>query len=129
MTEPQSPEVAISTGRGRRLTVFFGENDHYHHQPLYMAIVERLRREGYAGATVTRGIAGFGGASHMIHTSTILRLSMDMPIVLTIVDGPARMGGIMRMLAEMAPHALIVAEDVEILQAGNPRPDSPARKV
>lgn len=119
----------MGAAHGKRLTVFLGENDHYHHQALYMAIVERLRREGYAGATVTRGIAGFGGASRMIHTSTILRLSMDMPIVLTIVDGPARIGGIMSMLAEMAPHALIVAEDVEILQAGVPLPESPAQKT
>lgn len=119
----------MGTARGKRLTVFLGENDHYHHQPLYMAIVERLRREGYAGATVTRGIAGFGGASRMIHTSTILRLSMDMPIVLTIVDCPTRMDGILKMLAEMAPHALIVAEDVDIVQAGVPLPESQAQKA
>lgn len=119
----------MSTAQGKRLTVFLGESDSYHHQPLYMAIVERLRREGYAGATVTRGVAGFGGASRMIHTSTILRLSMDMPIVLTIVDSPARMDGLMAMLAEMAPHALILAEDVEIVQAGVPLPASPAQKV
>jgi PII-like signaling protein len=119
----------MGTAHGKRLTVFLGENDHYHHQPLYMAIVERLRREGYAGATVTRGIAGFGGASRMIHTSTILRLSMDMPIVLTIVDSPTRMDGILGMLAEMAPHALIVAEDVDIVQAGVPLPASTAQKA
>src|SRR6266481_423919 len=60
------------TGRGKQLTIFISETDHYHHQALYMAIIEMLRREGCSGATATRGVAGFG-ASALIHTAAILR--------------------------------------------------------
>ena len=61
------------SGRGKQLTIFIGEADYYHHQALYTAIVEMLRREGCSGATVTKGVAGFG-ASSLIHTAGILRL-------------------------------------------------------
>lgn len=117
-------------GQGRQLTVFLGESDVYHHQPLYMAILERLRRDGCAGATVTRGIAGYGVASR-IHTATILRLSSDMPIVITVVDTPDRINQAASVIIEMAPHALVIAENVEIVHAGAPpaRPAADARQV
>jgi CBS-domain-containing membrane protein/PII-like signaling protein len=120
-------------GRGKRLTIFIGESDHYHHQPLYMALIERLRREGCGGATAVRGIAGFGGASRMIHTATILRLSMDMPIVITVVDRPERIDRIMPVVIDMAPHALITLEDVEVVHSGVPfregLPDVPVAEI
>ena len=77
------------TGKGKQLTIYFGETDQHEHKALYMALIELFRREGCSGATATRGIAGFG-ASSLIHTSAILRLSMDMPIMVTVVDRPAR---------------------------------------
>jgi CBS-domain-containing membrane protein len=107
------------TGRGKQLTIFFGETDQYHHQTLYMAIIEMLRREGCSGATATRGVAGFG-ASSLIHTSSILRLSMDLPIVIMVVDRPERIERIIARLREMAPGALIVVQDVEVVQSGAP---------
>ncbi|MDE3155115.1 MAG: DUF190 domain-containing protein [Acidobacteriota bacterium] len=107
------------TGTGRQLTIFVGESDQYHHQPLYLAIVERLRREGCGGATVTRGLAGFG-ASSLIHTASIVRLSIDLPIVITVVDRPARIARVLAAVQEMAPHALIVAQEVDIVQSGVP---------
>ncbi|HVC20196.1 MAG TPA: DUF190 domain-containing protein [Vicinamibacterales bacterium] len=107
------------TGAGRQLTIFVGESDQYHHQPLYMAIVERLRREGCGGATVVRGLAGFG-ASSLIHTATILRLSIDLPVVITVIDRPVRIERILGVLREMAPHALMVAQEVDIVQSGVP---------
>ncbi len=107
------------TGAGRQVTIFVGESDQYHHQPLYLAIVERLRREGCGGATVTRGLAGFG-ASSLIHTASIVRLSIDLPIVITVIDRPARIARILDAMRDMAPHALIVAQDVEIVQSGVP---------
>jgi CBS domain-containing protein len=107
------------TGAGRQLTIFVGESDQYHHRPLYMAIIERLRREGCGGATVTRGLAGFG-ASSLIHTASIVRLSIDLPIVITVVDRPVRIERVLGAVREMAPHALIVAQDVEIVQSGVP---------
>src|SRR6516225_7793685 len=107
------------TGRGKQLTIFVTETDHYHHQVLYMAIIEMLRREGCRGATATRGIAGFG-ASSLIHTSTILRLSLDQPLMVTIVDRPERIERVLEPLREMAPNALIVIQDVEVVQSGAP---------
>jgi len=107
------------TGRGKQLTIFFGESDQYRHQALHMAIVEMLRREGCSGATAVRGVAGFG-ASSLIHTAAILRLSMDMPVVITVVDRPERIDRILTPLREMAPSALITIQEVEVVQSGAP---------
>lgn len=107
------------TGRAKQLTIYFGETDHYHHQALYTALLEMLRREGCSGATVTRGIAGFG-ASSVIHTSAILRLSMDLPIVITVVDRPERVERVLGAVREMAPNALITVHEVEVIQSGAP---------
>ena len=107
------------TGRGKQLTVFVTESDQYHHQALYMAIIEMLRREGCSGATATRGVAGFG-ASTLIHTGAILRLSLDQPLVITVVDRLERIERILEPLREMAPNALIVVQEVEVIQSGAP---------
>lgn len=107
------------TGRGKQLSIFIGETDHYGHQSLHMAIVEMLRRQGCGGATVTRGIAGFG-ASSLIHTASILRLSMDLPVVITVVDRPERIDRLIEPLRRMAPHALITVQNVEIVQSSAP---------
>lgn len=107
------------TGRAKQLTIYFGETDQYHHQALYAALLEMLRRVGCSGATVTRGIAGFG-ASSVIHTSAILRLSMDLPIVITVVDRPERIERVLGPVREMAPNALITVAEVEVVQSGAP---------
>ncbi len=107
------------TGKATQLTVYFGESDQYHSQALYAAMLEMLRREGCGGATATRGIAGFG-ASSVIHTSAILRLSMDLPIVITVVDRPERIERILPRIREMAPGALITLAGVEVVQSGAP---------
>jgi CBS domain-containing protein len=104
-------------GRGKRLTIFVTETDHSQHQALYVAIIEMLRREGCSGATATRGIAGFG-ASTRIHTSTILRLSLDQPVLITVVDRPERIERILDPLRALAPEALIIIQDVEVVQSG-----------
>jgi CBS-domain-containing membrane protein len=107
------------TGRGKQLTIFIGETDQYHHKVLYTAIIEMLRREGCSGATAIRGVAGFGTSS-VIHTAAILRLSMDLPMVIMVVDRPERVERIIEPLREMAPHALIIVQDVEVMQSGTP---------
>lgn len=107
------------TGRAKQLTIFIGETDLYHHQALYTALLEMLRRQGCGGATVTRGIAGFG-ASSVIHTSAILRLSMDLPIVITVVDRPERIDRVIDPVREMAPNALLTVAEVEVVQSGVP---------
>ncbi len=107
------------TGRGKQLTIFISETDQFHHQALYMAIIEMLRRAGCSGATAVRGVAGFG-ASSMIHRASILRLSMDLPLVIIVVDRPERIDRIIGPLREMAPSALITAQEVEVAQSGAP---------
>lgn len=73
-------------GEGKLLRIFLGEMDKFEHKPLYEVIVLKAREQGLAGATVFRGVEGFGAASRVIHTAKILRLSEDLPIVIEIVD-------------------------------------------
>lgn len=105
------------TGKAKQLTIFLGETDLYHHRALYMAIVEWLRAQKVSGATASRGIAGFGASSHM-HTANILRLSMDLPIMITVIDRPERIESIIAPLAEIAPNAMMTVHEVEIVRPG-----------
>ncbi len=73
-------------GEGKLLRIFLGEMDKFEHRPLYEVIVLKAREAGLAGATVLRGVEGFGAVSRVIHTAKILRLSEDLPIVIEIVD-------------------------------------------
>jgi hypothetical protein len=103
----------------RLLRIFIGESDTFSGRPLYEAIVEALRREGLAGATVLRGIEGFGKSS-TLHTSHILRLSEDLPIVIECVDTAERIEQILPTLDEMIGDGLITIErvDVRVYRAG-----------
>lgn len=97
----------------RLLRVFIGESDSIDGRPLYQAIVETLRREGLAGATVLRGIEGFGKSSRL-HTSHILRLSEDLPIVIECVDTAERIEGVLPRLDEMIGDGLVTVEKVDV---------------
>jgi len=103
------------TGPGKLVRIFIGESDSWHHRPLYTAIVERAREEGLAGATVIRGIEGFGAHSR-IHTMRILRLSEDLPVVIEIVDQEERINKFLPILDEMVTEGLVTIENVEILK-------------
>ena len=107
-------------GKGKVLKIFIGESDHWHGKPLYAAIVERTRAEGMAGATVTRGIMGYGKNSR-IHTSAILRLSEDLPIVIEIVDTEERINAFMPLLDEMIDEGLVETLDVIIERYVHPK--------
>ncbi len=74
------------TGEAKLLRIFIGESDLSHHVPVYEKIVVEARKFGLAGATVFKGIMGFGGTSRFIHTAKILRLSEDLPLIIEIVD-------------------------------------------
>ena len=104
-------------GDAKRVTVFFGEADRWQHKPLYTALVEMLRAEGCAGATVLRGIEGFGAASR-IHTANILRLSQDLPIMVVFIDKAERVEAVMPRLEEMLASGLVVVEDVHVVKYG-----------
>lgn len=102
-------------GPGKWLRVYIGESDRWHGKPLFQAIVEMLRREGVAGATVLRGIEGFGAHSR-IHTARILRLSEDLPLVIDVVDSAERIERILPLLDDMVDEGLITVIDVDIVK-------------
>ena len=97
----------------RLLRIFIGESDTYDGRPLYQAIVETLRREGLAGATVLRGIEGFGKSSRL-HTAHILRLSEDLPIVIECVDTGDKVEAVLPALDDMIGDGLVTLERVEV---------------
>ncbi len=99
----------------KRLMIYLGETDVWHHQPAYMAILEFLKGEGCAGATVVRGIAGFG-ASSRIKTTTILRMAMDLPVVVMVVDREDRLQRILPRLKEMVGSGLMTVEEIGVLK-------------
>jgi hypothetical protein len=101
-------------GEGQLVRVFIGENDTWHGRPLYQAIVQRVREEGLAGATVVRGIEGFGASSHL-HTARILRLSEDLPLVIEIVDTEEHVERILPILDEMVGDGLVTLERVRVI--------------
>ena len=95
--------------------VFVGESDQWHHQPLHVALLERLRREGFSGATVTRGVAGFGAHS-LVHTANILRLSQDLPVIVEVVDTEEQVERLRPILDEMVAEGLVTMEKVHVLR-------------
>jgi PII-like signaling protein len=101
-------------GEGKLVRIFIGEADRHGRKPLYQAIVEFLRKEGMAGATVLRGIEGFGAESHL-HTHRILRLSEDLPIVIEVVDMADRIDAILPRLDEMVQEGMVTVERVEVI--------------
>jgi PII-like signaling protein len=101
-------------GEGKLLRIFVGESDRWHGKPLYQAIVERVRKEGLAGATAIRGIEGFGADSRL-HTARILRLSEDLPVVVEIVDSAEKIEGILPILDEMVGEGMVTVERVEVI--------------
>jgi PII-like signaling protein len=101
-------------GEGKLLRIFIGESDKHGRKPLYQAIVEMLREEGMAGATVLRGVEGFGAKSHL-HTARILRLSEDLPIVIEVADTAEKIEAIMPKIDEMVTDGMVTLEKVEVV--------------
>jgi PII-like signaling protein len=101
-------------GPALRLRIYVGESDHHDGRPLYQAIVEMLRERGVAGATVLRGIEGYG-AHARLHTARILRLSEDLPVVIETVDAEARLRPVLADLDALVGDGLITVEPVEVL--------------
>lgn len=96
------------------LRIFIGESDRWQHKPLYEAIVMKAREMHLAGATVLRGPMGFGKSSRL-HTAKILRLSMDLPLVIEIVDSEEKLNGFLPVLNEMMQGGLVTLEKVRVL--------------
>jgi PII-like signaling protein len=99
------------------LRIFFGEDDKFEHQPLHEAIVLKAREMHLAGATVLRGHAGFGHSSRL-HTTKILRLSEDLPVVVEIVDAKEKIDAFLPVLDGMMASGLVTLEKIKVLQYG-----------
>lgn len=95
--------------------IFIGESDKWRHQPLSMVLLERLRKEGFAGATVFHGVAGFGARS-VLHTAHLLRLSEDLPVVIEVVDSDEHVERLIPILDEMVTEGLVTLEKVRVIK-------------
>lgn len=100
------------------LRLFVGEKDRLEHRPLHEAIVLHAREHGLAGATVLRGLLGFG-ASSVLHSAKILRLSDDLPIVIEIVDEEHRIESFLATLDEIMPNGIATIEKVRVIRYGD----------
>ena len=110
----------------KRLTVFIGESDQYHRRPLYSEIVHRAHAAGLAGASVLRGIEGFGASQH-VHTTRLLSQSEDLPIMIVMVDEAERIERFALDLDAIITEGLVVIDDVQIVRyAGMPAPGKAA---
>ena len=100
--------------KAKIVRIYMGESDLWHGRPLYLALIEELRKEGAAGASVFRGIAGFGAHSR-IHTATVLRLSEDLPILVEWVDTAEQIARLLPSISAMVAEGMITTEDVDVL--------------
>ena len=114
--------MRVLEGEQWLIRIFIGESDRWQGRPLADALVERLRREGFAGATVLRGLAGFG-ARNVMHTAHLLELSQDLPLVIEVVDTEERVKQLEPILEEMLADGLVTLEKVRVLRykPGAPR--------
>ncbi len=101
-------------GERTLMRIHIGESDKWHGKALYQAIVEMLRKEGFSGATVLRGVAGYGGSS-IYHTDKLLRLSQDLPLIVEVVEFTERIEKILPRLDEMLDGGLITLEKVRVI--------------
>jgi uncharacterized protein len=102
-------------GPAVRLTIFIGEDDTWHHKPLYHEIVHRAHVAGLAGASVLRGIEGFG-ASSRVHTTRLLSLSEGLPVAVIIVDREDRVRRFLPQLEELVAEGLVILDPVEVVR-------------
>ena len=102
-------------GRQKRLTVFVGESDRHGHTPLATEIVQRAHAAGLAGASVFRGVEGYGASNH-VHTTRILSLSDDLPMAVVIVDTAERIEAFLPQLDDLISEGLVILDDVEVVK-------------
>ncbi|HEX9727035.1 MAG TPA: DUF190 domain-containing protein [Gemmatimonadales bacterium] len=102
-------------GERTLMRIFIGERDHHQGKPLYEAILHFLRERGLAGATVLRGVAGFGPTSHHIHTDRVLRLSVDLPMIIEVVETEEAIQDVLPTLEEMLGGGLITLERARVI--------------
>ena len=101
-------------GEGQRLRIFIGESDHWQGKPLYEALILKAREMGLAGATMFRGLMGYGAASQ-IHTAKILRLSEDLPVLVEIVDSEEKISAFLPVVDKMVKEGLATVENTRVI--------------
>jgi uncharacterized protein len=112
-------------GPALRLTIFVGESDQWHHHPVYTEIVHRAHTAGLAGASVLRGIEGYGASSH-VHTTRILSLSEDLPVAVIIIDAAPRVRDFLPQLDELITEGIVIIDPVEVIRyVGRPAAGHP----
>ncbi|MEV4949276.1 DUF190 domain-containing protein [Streptomyces sp. NPDC053755] len=104
-------------GRALRVTILVGESDVWHHRPLYSEIVHRAHESGLAGASVFRGVEGYG-ASSLVHTTRLLSLSEDLPVAIVLVDTEERIRAFLPHLDALVGDALVMLDDCEVIRYG-----------
>ena len=110
-------------GIQQRATIFIGESDQHGHKPLATEIVHRAHAAGLAGATVMRGIEGFGASNH-VHTTRILSLSDDLPLVIVLVDAEERLTPFLQDIHDLITEGLVIVDEVRVVKyVGRPAPE------
>ena len=109
----------LQPGPARKVTVYVGEDVHHHGEPLYLAVLNYLFYHGVSGATVTKGVAGFG-ADHHLHTARILELSENLPIKIEFVETPETLDKLLPKLLQMVGEGLVELQETTILKASSP---------
>lgn len=112
------PKIA---SQAKRLRIYIGESDRYQGRALYQALVEKAKSLDIAGATVFRGLMGYG-ANRRIHTVHILDLSSDLPILVEMIDSEEYIDKLLPYLDEMVPKGMVTIEDIEVIKYGNKPP-------
>jgi PII-like signaling protein len=113
--------MTMLQGPAQRLTIIVGETDIVRHRPLYTEIVHRAHEAGLIGASVFRGVEGFG-ASSLIHTTRLLSLSEDLPVAVVVVDTEERVRAFLPLLDELVTDGLVVLDDCEVVRYEGGRP-------
>jgi uncharacterized protein len=114
----------LKPGPAKKVCIYVGEDQQYHGQALYAAVLDYLFRQGISGATAVRGIAGFG-VHHKMHTARILRLTENLPVKIEFIETQGKLEEILPKLQEMVVTGLIVTSDVEILIHGHEEGQQP----
>lgn len=127
MTSETGPQGSMNQGGldgpVTRMTVYIGESDTWHHRPLYTELVHRAHAAGLAGASVFRGIEGFG-SSNKVHTSRLLSLSEDLPVAVVLIDTRARIESFLPQVDEIVGEGLVTLDEVNVMvhRYRQPRP-------
>jgi PII-like signaling protein len=106
----------LTAGPAKKVTVYVGEDVHHHGEPLYLAVVNHLFSHGVSGATVTKGVAGFG-AQHRLHTTRILELSEKLPVKIEFVETAVAVEALLPGLLEIVRDGLVEMQDTTVLKA------------